>query len=82
MRSSQQEFMMKQLKQQLIKQMDASLAQNPTATFEDLLKAVVEAMTKEAKKNTAMIPLQALSEVIQHYYQTLAVAPGAPTHEL
>lgn len=71
--TSQREFMMRQLKKQLITQIDAALASNPNATFEDFLKTIVEAMTKEAKKNPTAIPLQSLSEVIQHYHQKMTI---------
>lgn len=71
--TSQREFMMRQLKQQMIKQIDTALEGNPDAGFGDLLKTIVEAMTKEAKKNPAAIPLQSLSEVIQHYHQKMTV---------
>lgn len=71
--TSQCEFMMRQLKQQMIKQIDTALASHPEATFGGLLNTIVEAMTKEAKKNPAAIPLQALSEVMQHYYETMII---------
>jgi hypothetical protein len=73
-KTSQQEFMMRQLKAQLIKQIDLALEKNPDATFGDLINTIVDSMTSEAKKNPAAIPLQALSEVIQHYHQALNTA--------